>query len=137
MITCPFCNNKINEKDNFCNYCGSCIRTINNNSNKKSDIKVFIILAVIFTIAYLGFYFVNCCIWGWFSELGKGLSVGETYISPLREFAGISAISMTMSFFPWLGATIFSFLSKKKLLIIFNLLIMLINIFFVLFESFL
>ena len=115
MRYCVFCNNAINEKDNFCNICGKKVNHTDNKCNDVKNEKGFKIFAIIFTIIYLGIYIFNWWFWNNISGLGRGLSGSSAYsISPLRELASQCAISIFFAFIPCLLANIFSFISKKK-----------------------
>ena len=135
MKYCVYCNNTTDNKDNFCKKCGSKINFVDNQCNNEKNTKVYMILAIVFTLIYIGIYVFGCWIYNCLSYLGDGLSGGGSSLSPLGEFACMCAFSIFLSFIPCFIANIFSFISKKKGLFLFNLIFFLINAFFFFFEG--
>lgn len=124
MKPCVYCNNLINENENFCKVCGN---KVENYPKKKDNAekKVFGAMSVVCTIAYLGIYIFLCFIFKVLSDLGGG---GVNAAPPtIGYYFSMFAISFFLTFIPCVVATTFSFISKKKGLIIFNLIFIVIN----------
>lgn len=128
MKYCIFCNNLMNEDDNSCLVCG---KKVNFNEEKHNDTKInksLFVFAVIFTVAYLVIYVLGIYFSNWLEMLGKGLNGGEE-VGRVLDLKELCFFSMLFSFFPWLWATILALVSKKKKLLLFNLMFFLINLF--------
>lgn len=87
--------------------------------------------AFIFTFTYLGIYIFSWWFWNGINELGQALGGSDvTFISSLRDFISLCITSMLFAYIPCILAIIFSYISKKKGLFLFNLIFFIINAFF-------
>lgn len=129
MKTCPKCHNQLSENSNFCNVCGSRINPTYNNYEKLT------IAATILTIIFLLTYILAFKFTSELSKLGASLSAStpSSATTNIRDFTTPFIGGIILAIKPYLLALTFSIMSKKKFLIRFNLIFLLVHIIFMFF----
>jgi len=118
------CNNRITAKSIY----NANLSAHNDKKNK--------ILAIVFTLVYLGVYFFAWYFFEFLGDVGERLSSGNNIAEyTLRDFVGSCNVCMLFAMIPCIYATVYSFEAKKRFLISFNLIFLIIHIVFFFIEG--